>query len=465
MRNLFFKTISFFTRASGRGLGFILLVGILTTQNCSYDAVEEPFEYRSATEIALAWNHLALDLERNTIGYRPPVSARMFAYVEMAAYEASLPGLRHYTSLEHYVTGYEKLNEKFGEGQFYLPASLNAAYAQILRNFFPTTSTGLQQQIDLLEKQYAQSFLQKTSSTVLDSSAAFGKAVAGKVWGWSKTDREGNDGYLYNYDRGYEPPSCPGCWQPTGEHPMPALLPYWGRVRPFMADSTEFIFKSPAAYEEGLGSRFYTEAMEVYTVSKPLSKENRWIAEFWSDDLPGLTMSPSARWISIANQAFEKARPPFPLVMETYLKTAIALCDAGIIVWKGKYTFNVERPETYIQKQINPDWKSLHETPSFPAYPSGHAAFGAAAAEVLTDALGSKFELTDRTHEKRPEFAGTPRSFSSFAEMAQENAASRVLLGVHYRMDCEEGLRLGKIIGKKVVSLPLFRKEVSLLKQ
>jgi len=232
-----------------------------------------------------------------------------------------------------------------------------------------------------------------------------------------------------------------------------------------MADSTEFIFKSPAAYEEGLGSRFYTEAMEVYTVSKPLSKENRWIAEFWSDDLPGLTMSPSARWISIANQAFEKARPPFPLVMETYLKTAIALCDAGIIVWKGKYTFNVERPETYIQKQINPDWKSLHETPSFPAYPSGHAAFGAAAAEVLTDALGSKFELTDRTHEKRPEFAGTPRSFSSFAEMAQENAASRVLLGVHYSMDCEEGLRLGKIIGKKVVSLPLFRKEVSLLKQ
>jgi len=124
----------------------------------------------------------------------------------------------------------------------------------------------------------------------------------------------------------------------------------------------------------------------------------------------------------------------------------------------------VERPETYIRKQINPDWKSLHETPSFPAYPSGHAAFGAAAAEVLTDALGNKFELTDRTHEKRPEFAGTPRSYSSFAEMAQENAASRVLLGVHYRMDCEEGLRLGKIIGKKVVDLPLYRKEVAVLK-
>jgi len=465
MRILFFIPLTIFKKAPCRLLWVIVLSGILAAQNCSYNTLEEPLEFRSATEIALAWNHLALDLERNTIGYRPPISARMFAYVEMAAYEASLPGLRNNISMEHYLTGYEKPNEKFGEGQFNLPASLNAAYAQILRNFFPTAPTGLQQKIDLLEKQNAQFLQQKTTSIVYNQSAAYGKTVAGTVWEWSKIDREGNDAYLYNYDHGYEPPSCTGCWQPTGEHPMPALLPYWGRVRPFIADSTEFLFKSPAAYDEGLGSRFYTEAMEVYTVSKPLSKENRWIAEFWSDDLPGLTLSPAGRWISIANQAFEKARPPFPLVIETYLKTAIAICDAGITVWKEKYLYNVERPETYIHDHINPNWISLHDTPSFPAYPSGHAAFGGAAAEVLSDAMGNKFELTDRTHEKRPEFAGMPRSYSSFEEMAQENAASRVLLGVHYRMDCEEGLRLGKIIGKKVVSIPLFRKEVSVLKR
>ena len=244
MKNLFFTPIHSSKKAGVRWLWVLLLVGMLSAHNCKYDTVEEPVEYRDATKIALAWNHLALDLERNTLGYRPPVSARMFAYVEMAAYEASLPGLRNYISMDHYVTGYENPNVKFGEGQFYLPASLNAAYAQILRNFFPTTSTGLQQQIDLLEKEYAQSFLQKTNSTVLDSSAAFGKAVAGKVWGWSKTDREGNYGYLYNYDHGYEPPSCPGCWQPTGEHPMPALLPYWGRVRPFMAGHHSRILRS-----------------------------------------------------------------------------------------------------------------------------------------------------------------------------------------------------------------------------
>ncbi|MBK6998195.1 MAG: vanadium-dependent haloperoxidase [Lewinellaceae bacterium] len=352
---------------------------------------------------------------------------------------------------------------KFEEGQFYLPASLNAAYAEILRHFFPSAPADLLQQNEILEKKHTQSFYQKTDSRVAEQSAAFGKSVAGTVWAWSRSDREGHNGHLYNYDHGYEQPVCKGCWQPTGEHPSPPLLPYWGKVRPFITDVNSIALKDPVSYEETPGSNFYTQAMEVYSVSTPLSKENRWIAEFWSDDHPGLTLSPSGRWISIANQALEKARPPFPLVIETYLKTALALCDAGIVVWKGKYFYNLERPETYIVQWINPEWKALHLTPSFPAYPSGHAAFGGAASEVLTEALGSNFQLTDRTHNKRPEFASAPRSYGSFAEMAQENAASRVLLGVHYRMDCEEGLRLGKIIGQKVVNLPLQRKKAAVI--
>ncbi len=462
MKNRFFIPANY-NKATYRLLGAIALAGILTFQFCRYDEAEEPFEYRSASEIALAWNQLALELERHTLGYRPPVSARMFAYVEMAAYEASLPGLRSHISLETYMSGYKKPAVKFEEGQFYLPASLNAAYAQILRHFFPSAPAFLQQQIEILEKKHAQSFLLKTNSTVAEQSAAFGKSTASTVWAWSKTDREGHDGHLYNYDHGYEQPVCRGCWQPTGEHPSPALLPYWGKVRPFFTDINALAFTPPLEYDEAPGSNFYAEVMEVYSVSKPLSKENRRIAEFWSDDHPGLTLSPAGRWISIANQALEKAHPPFHLVMETYLKTALALCDAGIIVWKGKYLYNLERPETYIAQRINADWKSLHITPSFPSYPSGHATFGAAASEVLTEALGKNFQLTDRTHDKRPEFASAPRSFGSFEEMAQENAASRVLLGVHYRMDCEEGLRLGKIIGQKMVNLQLQRKEAAVI--
>lgn len=62
--------------------------------------------------------------------------------------------------------------------------------------------------------------------------------------------------------------------------------------------------------------------------------------------------------------------------------------------------------------------------------------------------------MTDRRHEIRNEFNGTPRSFNSFIEMAVENAFSRIPLGVHFRMDCEAGLEQGYLAGQRVLALP-----------
>ncbi len=73
---------------------------------------------------------------------------------------------------------------------------------------------------------------------------------------------------------------------------------------------------------------------------------------------------------------------------------------------------------------------------------------GAAAAEVLTQLYGGHCELTDRSHDGRQEFRVRPRHFRSFREMSLENSLSRILLGVHFRIDCEEGLRLGTLIGE-----------------
>ncbi|MDQ3017821.1 MAG: hypothetical protein M3R25_14005 [Bacteroidota bacterium] len=42
--------------------------------------------------------------------------------------------------------------------------------------------------------------------------------------------------------------------------------------------------------------------------------------------------------------------------------------------------------------------------------------------------------------------------------MSKENALSRMLLGVHFRMDCEEGLRLGELIGAQVAGVQLENK-------
>ena len=133
----------------------------------------------------------------------------------------------------------------------------------------------------------------------------------------------------------------------------------------------------------------------------------------------------------------------------------LALNDVTVMVWASKYFYNMERPDTYIKRNINKNWEPLHPTPNFPAYPSGHATFGAAAGEILKSIFGNKISITDRSHEDNKEFIGTPRSFNSFDKMILENATSRLYLGVHYRMDCDEGLRLGKIIGMNAAKLNL----------
>ena len=69
-------------------------------------------------------------------------------------------------------------------------------------------------------------------------------------------------------------------------------------------------------------------------------------------------------------------------------------------------------------------------------------------AEVLTRVLGKDvgFSATSSTA------PGVVRTFSSFAEAAQENADSRIYIGFHFRHATVEGLKLGGRIGQVAVN-------------
>jgi hypothetical protein len=94
-------------------------------------------------------------------------------------------------------------------------------------------------------------------------------------------------------------------------------------------------------------------------------------------------------------------------------------------------------------------------TPPFPAYVSGHATFGAAAFRMLanfygTDDIAFSFQsdelngvTTGSNGLVRP---AVTRHFDSFSEAAQENADSRIYLGIHWRFDAQEGIEHGNAI-------------------
>jgi hypothetical protein len=162
------------------------------------------------------------------------------------------------------------------------------------------------------------------------------------------------------------------------------------------------------------------------------------------------------------------------------------MADAGIAAWESKYHYDLWRPVAGIREADagtgptgrgdgNPltagdatftplgapvsNLNAPSFTPPFPAYPSGHATFGAALFQTLreffgTDAIGFTFVSDEFNGETRDNFGNVrpllPRSFSTLSQAEEENGQSRIYLGIHWSFDKTEGINQGKKVGSYV---------------
>lgn len=449
-------------------LFLMLLSGFFGCKKDNDDPINDPSTFAKAfsAEVPLAWYQLVQDIDRYAPGYRPPAAARMFAYVGLAGYEAAVPGMPDYNSLGSHFSGLSLPKVETGN-DYHWPTAVNAAYHHAFLKFYPHIRQSDLDKIHSLGQSFETKFSGQTETTVFNRSKDFGEAIAEAVFNWSKTDVDGHEAYLNPRPATYTPPTGDGLWQPTFPDYTPALFPFWGRVRPFAMKQADLLAKPPLAWSNDAGSQIYQQAKEaqvwVNNIKAGKDDEGRWIAEFWSDDIFQLTFEPAARQLALANQIVDFENSTLETAVVLYAKMGMALCDAGISVWKSKYIYNYERPIQYIRRNFDPNWSTILNnplngvqgmTPEFPSYPSGHSGFAGAGAFILTDIFGYNYQLTDNCHKDRVEFRGAPRTFGTFFEMAAENAYSRIPLGVHFRMDCDEGLRLGYLAGQRVVALP-----------
>ena len=92
-----------------------------------------------------------------------------------------------------------------------------------------------------------------------------------------------------------------------------------------------------------------------------------------------------------------------------------------------------------------------------PDHDSGHAMEGGVAAEVLKQVFGTDdVAFTACSMTVGPELTCTDptpvrRSYSSFSEAADENAVSRIYIGIHFRRAVEEGVRHGRKVADYAV--------------
>jgi hypothetical protein len=469
-------------------LPLLLLLGLSLMQSCREVAVPPPATTAEQfdSQVFLRWNELFTQIDRYAKGYRPGPAPRALAYLGLSAYESVVPGIPGNNSLANLYPGLE-LPVADPAQEYYWPACVNESYAYLMRRFFYHMETEYADLFDNIEQTRLQlhgTFAASADPEVLERSEKFGREVARAVYEWSATDAVGHNAFLEPQPLSYVPPTGPGLWAPTFPDFNRAVFPQWGRVRAFALRDDEKLARAPIPYSENENSLFYTQALEVYNTVKNINDNGpggytqRWIGEFWSDDLLNVTFSPPTRLIAIANQVVEKENPDLGTCAELYAKLGMALNDNGVAIWHSKYYYNVERPVSYIRRVLGQkipeaaNWRSLLNhpitgvrgiTPAFPAYPSGHSGFGGAGAKILSSFFEynerhpGTYAFTDRCHFFRSEFIGTPRTFASFRDLGAENAYSRIPLGVHFRMDCDEGLRLGELAAQRVLELPWKR--------
>ncbi|MFZ1750445.1 MAG: vanadium-dependent haloperoxidase [Saprospiraceae bacterium] len=453
---------------------FFLLLGIVfLTSSCKKDIVDDTnTAFKTVdqfdNQVVYDWNVVLQEVEKYAAGYRPGPISNSLGYVGLANYEACVTGMPSYASLAPLYQGLN-IPKILNDQEYHWPTVVNAVNNYLYSRLFPEVDATYFNKIKTLADKYDKQFLDQTSHEVFLRSKNHGESVAAAVWEWMKTDVVTFDKYKnvfedYSWEKRFKKN---GDWVATYPGPGLGMFPYWGNGRTLAISSDQKLcrpFTSYASFSEDPKSGFYAQAIEVMAQNTPsLSYQTEWVGEFWSDDILGLTFGPPTRWIAIANQVYALEKANLEEAIVGNAKVGIALHDAGIGCWNSKYHYNLERPQTFINRNIDPTWKpNLGNpltgeegiSPSFPGYPSGHATFSSASAEALASVFGYSYGMTDNCHKNRSEFSGYPRTFSSFYEMALENAWSRVPLGVHFRMDAEEGVRYGTEIGRAVNKLP-----------
>ncbi len=391
--------------------------------------------------------------------FSPPVASRIYAYSNLAAYEALIPANPNYISMAGQLKGFGKSPSPEAGKEYCLGLSSVKAFLVIARNL---TFSG--EKYDDYEKTLFAKFQNEMGipADVYERSMKYGEAVASHIMDYSKKDN-------YKQTRGFRHSvtNAPGTWAPTPPAYMDSVEPLWKKIRPLTLDSAaQFAPVAPPKYDMNPQSEFYKLAKEVKDIGINLTEEQKVIANFWDCNpfkmnIQGHAMfatkkiSPGGHWISIAGLCARKANANLMQTAEAYTLTSIALMDAFISCWDEKYRSNVVRPESVINQHLDRNWQPLLQTPPFPEYPSGHSVASNASALALERVFGEKFAFDDSTEVR---FGIPVRSFESFRAAADQASISRIYGGIHYMPAITNGASQGKKVGQWVIDKIKTRK-------
>lgn len=376
--------------------------------------------------------------------FPPPVAARIYAYSNIAAYEAICPADTSYHSMEGTLNGYQAIE----------PTESNMAYQMALITSYTKVASQLVYReflVDTLRQRMIQKYVKKTNEKQKDAGRKWGEELANHIIKWANEDG-------YNATRNmpkYQPVSGEDKWVPTQPMYGEALEPHWFKLRPFvMNKSDQFRLELPILFSSKKGSDFYNAALEVYGMTKKSNEETLDVALYW-DCNPGPVMTeghvmkvrkqntPGGHWMGIQGILAKSQNQSLLEAAQTSAQLMAGISDAFIAAWDTKFYHHLLRPETFINRHIDSDWKPKLESPLFPEFASAHSSVSGVAASILMATYGEQAFYDDTN----VSFNLPAKKFDNVWLAAEEAAKSRFLGGIHYRFGCDAGLEQGRSLG------------------
>jgi PAP2 superfamily len=362
----------------------------------------------------------------------PPYAARSYAYVAVAQYEAlkaawywkhryNRPAPSRTDAAVSTVVPSSDLPSYPSED-----AVLSGVTAEMLKNLFP----GAVEEITRRAAEQREAAVLSGRATASDVAAglALGKSVAAAVLA-----RAANDGIrtaagsaaLWQGMAAAVTAKGEIAWVSQETPKRPPMLPNFGRVAAWTLTPAQQEALTPPPPPSTGSPQMQEELATVKRTVQNLSREQLAIAIKWNDGAG--TYTPPGHWNDIAAEFIAEARQSEVRAARTLALLNMAMHDAGVACWDTKFKYYNPRPA-----QLDPSIKTKIGLPNFPAYPSGHSTFSAAAATVLSDLF--------------------PQHTTQFNTWADEAGISRLYGGIHYPSDISGGKAHGVAIGQNVVA-------------
>ena len=432
-------------------MNYILAIGIVVNgllpiiSNAQYGNQNEDLEKSNCLAVHHRWVDEAFILTKNCVGFSAPVSGRAYAYFSIGMYESSVELLPELQSLSGQLNQYKRTIWKDDQALVW-PIVANTVDFTLLSYYYRNMPPSNRAKIAIINDSIISHYSKKRSKSEIAQSLEYGKKLAGEIITWSKLDGADN-GFNENFPESFEPPKCISCWTKTVPGYLPSLLPYWGENQRLI-EKTDSVTEDCMVldFSKDTSSMLYKDAYSLYINGNDPDPKFELISEYW-DDSPGYSGTPSGHYFSMAKQLAVDKHLELDEVLELYAKLGIAINEAFISAWKLKFEYNFIRPVTYVQQYIDPQFNTRIASPPFPEFPSGHSFQSGAATEVMKSFFGDSTQVTDRTNATRSDINGTPRTFKTLTDLAQEISISRFYGGIHFFKSLEISLDYGQRIG------------------